>query len=393
MRSIVRPPFEELMKATARLGDAVVDPATWPDIMADMSRAVRAEGALLLQGDVFAANAHAADVPRTASISEYVDIYFDRGRQFSDVRIVKSIPLMLRGQPTVIDQDILSPDEMRQDATYNEIYIPRGFQWFAAIGFRAGTALWALPFQRTIAQGPFEREDKRILAQFSRRLSEAATLSQAVGRSVLTAAVNALHLVRQPAVVLDRLGFVLDANAAADQMFDSEIRVSNRRLAVTDGRARAELERVTDALRAAGDTTPLPAEPIVVRRRSKPPVLIRILPIEAAARSPFLGARALLTLVDLSARKRPPSQLLATSFGLTAAEAEIAALIGAGETIATAADRLGVTAHTARNQLKAVFSKTDTHRQAELVALLAQLRLGHTTFADITAPPAAPLEF
>jgi DNA-binding CsgD family transcriptional regulator len=370
MRSMVRPSFEELMKATARLGDAIVDPAMWPDVMADMSRAVRAEGALLLQGDVFTADVHRTGVPRTASISEYVDIYFDRGRQLSDVRIVKSIPLMLRGQPVVIDQDILSPDEMRRDASYNEIYIPRGFQWFAAIGFRAGTALWALPFQRTIKQGPFEGEDKRMLAQISRRLSEAATLSQAVGRSVLTASVSALHLVRQPAVVLDRLGFVLDANAAADQMFDNEIRVSNRRLAVTDGRARGELERVADALRTAGDSTPLPAEPIVVRRRFKPPVLIRILPIEAAARSPFLGARALLTLLDLSERRQPASRLLATSFGLTSAEAKVAALIGAGETVASAAERLGVTTHTARNQLKAVFSKTETHRQAELKALL-----------------------
>jgi DNA-binding CsgD family transcriptional regulator len=372
--SMVRPSFEELMKATARLGDAVVDPGSWSDIMADMSRAVRAEGALLLQGDVFTAHVHAADVPRTASINEYVDIYFNLGRQLSDVRIVKSIPLMLRGQPIVIDQDILSPDEMRRDASYNEIYIPRGFQWFAAVGFQAGTALWALPFQRTIKQGPFEREDKRMLAQISRRLSEAATLSQAVGRSVLRATVNALHLVRQPAVILDRLGFVLDANAAADQMFDSEIRVSNRRLAVTDGRARAELERVADALRAAGDGTPLPAEPIVVRRQFKPPVLIRVLPIEAAARSPFLGARALLTLLDLSERRRPPSRVLATSFGLTAAEAKIAALIGAGETVASAAQRLGITTHTGRNQLKAVFSKTDTHRQAELQALLTRLQ-------------------
>lgn len=368
---MAQPSFEELMKATARLGDTVVDPATWPDIMEDMSRAVRAEGALLMQGDVLTADMHASDVPRTASISEYVDIYFERERQFSDVRTVKSIPLMLHGQSIVIDQDIVSPDEMRRDASYNEIYIPRGFQWFAAIGFQAGTALWALPFQRTIRQGPFEREDKRMLAEISRRL-----LSQTVGRSVLSAAVNALDLVRQPAVILDRLGFVLDVNAAADQLFDSEIRISNRRLAVSDRHVQAELERVADALRAAGDTTPLPSAPIVVRRRFKRPVLIRVLPIEPAARSPFLGARALLTLLDLSEQKPPRSLLLATSFGLTAAEAKIAALIGAGETVENAAERLGITKHTARNQLKAVFGKTDTHRQAELAALLARLRGG-----------------
>jgi hypothetical protein len=150
-------------------------------------------------------------------------------------------------------------------------------------------------------------------------LPEAATLSQAVNRSVLTAAVNALDLVPQPAVVLDRLGFVLDANAAADQVFDSEIRVSNRRLVAADRWASAALEHLADALQAAGDATPLPADQIVVRRRMKPSVLISVLPIVPGARNPFLGARALLMPLDLSEQRSLPSRLLATSFGLTAA--------------------------------------------------------------------------
>jgi DNA-binding CsgD family transcriptional regulator len=365
---MARPSLEELMKATARLGDVVVDPAAWPEILDAMSRAVGAEGAILMQSDV-----RATDLPRSTSISELADTYFRNGWHIGDVRNIRGPRLRLRGQAVVIDQDILSPDEMRNDWTYNEIYIPNGFQWFASVSFRAGTALWGLPFQRTIRQGPFEQEDKCVLAQISGQLSEAATLSQAVSRSVLTATVDALSLVPQPAVIVDRFGLVLDANAAADQVFDSEIRVSNRRLIVTGRGASADLARLADALRTVGDTASLPTAPIVVRRMARPPILIRVLPIVPAARSPFLGARALLTLVDLSKRKPPPSRLLATSFGLTAAEAKIAVLIGTGETVASAAERLGITTHTARNQLKAVFSKTDTHRQAELATLLARL--------------------
>ncbi|WP_292186755.1 hypothetical protein [Mesorhizobium sp.] len=37
------------------------------------------------------------------------------------------------------------------------------------------------------------------------------------------------------------------------------------------------------------------------------------------------------------------------------------------------ADELGVTYETAKNQLKAVFAKTETHRQPELVALLTRM--------------------
>jgi DNA-binding CsgD family transcriptional regulator len=42
------------------------------------------------------------------------------------------------------------------------------------------------------------------------------------------------------------------------------------------------------------------------------------------------------------------------------------------ESIETAADNLGVAYETARNMLKSIFQKTDTHRQGELVALLAR---------------------
>jgi hypothetical protein len=252
--------FEDLMKATAQLGDAIVDPREWPTVMDGMSHAVHAEGAILLQSGV-----QTPDVPRTEAIREFADDYFNGGWHLGEVRAVRCVPLLQHGQPVAIDQDILSPDEMRRNTTYNEFYIPNSFQWFAVVGFRAGTSLWGMSFQRTIRQGPFERTDQRILAQISRRLSEAATLPQVISRAVLTGTMNALNLVQQPAAVLDRLGSVIDTNAAADQLFDSEIRVHNRRLYVADQHARAEPERLADALRAAGDTAPLPTDPIVVR--------------------------------------------------------------------------------------------------------------------------------
>jgi DNA-binding CsgD family transcriptional regulator len=61
-------------------------------------------------------------------------------------------------------------------------------------------------------------------------------------------------------------------------------------------------------------------------------------------------------------------------FMLTPAEAQIALGIAEGKTIATIAKMRGVAVSTARGQLKSVFVKTGTHRQAELVALLAMPR-------------------
>ena len=57
-------------------------------------------------------------------------------------------------------------------------------------------------------------------------------------------------------------------------------------------------------------------------------------------------------------------------FCLTPAEVKIALGIADGKTLATVAEERGVSVSTVRTQLKSVFVKTGTHRQAELVALL-----------------------
>jgi DNA-binding CsgD family transcriptional regulator len=359
---------DELEKACSLLGDTVLDPAVWPLAMDGICRAVGASGAMLLQGDV-----RTPDIPRTASFDEQTQCYFRGDWHIRDTRAKYAVPLLLRGASVVIDQDIMNAEQMRADAMYNELLIPLGFQWFAGVGFWAESALWGLSIQRTITQGPFEERDKGALAGLSRNLTEAATISAAVGRSVLSGATNALNAVRRPAIAIDRFAFVLGANPAMDCVFDDCIHVRNRRLFVADVEAKTCLERLTDRLRTTSDTDVLPCEPIVVRRKRRAPVVIRVLPVHGAARTPFLGARALLTFASVEPRPGPKPSLLAKLFGLTPAEAKLASLMAEGISVEKAAEALEISRETARNQLKAVFAKTATHRQSELVALLSGL--------------------
>lgn len=65
---------------------------------------------------------------------------------------------------------------------------------------------------------------------------------------------------------------------------------------------------------------------------------------------------------------------IAVIFGATRrVRAEIALEIIKGHGRAVAAERLGISAGTARIHLQRVFEKTGTHRQAELVRLIADL--------------------
>jgi DNA-binding CsgD family transcriptional regulator len=62
-------------------------------------------------------------------------------------------------------------------------------------------------------------------------------------------------------------------------------------------------------------------------------------------------------------------------FGLTPAEERLAVQITRGDTPADIARETGVSIATVRSQLAAVFAKTQTGRQAELVALLARVAI------------------
>jgi DNA-binding CsgD family transcriptional regulator len=360
--------LEGLQQAAARFGDAAMDPSTWPEIMEMVAAAAGAKGAGLLQSDV-----RTSDIPRTAAVDELFGGYFREGWHTRDIRAERGVPLLMKGAAVVIDQDILSTEEMRRNGLYADYLIPSGAQWFAGVGFWAGPALWGLTIQRSLKQGPFEIRDKRLLGSIAARMTETATLSWAVGRAALTGMTNALELVHQPALALGRSGRVLDMNRLGARLLDNDIYVREGRLFVRDRRAAAMLDALVDQLRTTSDMAVLSAAPIVALREGRRPLVMTVLPIDGAARTPFLGARVLLTLTDLDAESEPHSAVIARVFGLSPAETRLALLIGNGTPPTQAAEQLGIARETARSQLKNVFAKTGTHRQAELVALLARI--------------------
>ena len=214
-------------------------------------------------------------------------------------------------------------------------------------------------------------EEERSLASFTERLIEIAAAAEAQGSvSSPTAALNAMRL---PAIALDQDGFVADVNAAAETIFDNDVKIKDRRLFVRDPAARALLKDAIDQWRTSPPLNPLAADPIIVQRRDKMPVILRIWPFDGAARLPVQEVRALLTLNALGPKPGPPAAILAKTFRLTPAEAKLACVIARGASPGIAAGELKISRETARNQLKSVFAKTDTHRQSELVALLLQV--------------------
>lgn len=82
---------------------------------------------------------------------------------------------------------------------------------------------------------------------------------------------------------------------------------------------------------------------------------------------------SLVMLVDLDAHLRPNPFMLQRMFGLTTAETRLALLLANGDLPVDVARKLHLSRSTVRSQLSALFAKTNTKRQAELVTLLARV--------------------
>jgi len=89
--------------------------------------------------------------------------------------------------------------------------------------------------------------------------------------------------------------------------------------------------------------------------------------------APFSGGAkpcALVIIGDREAGLGSPAKLLQQLYGLTPAEAVLATLLVQGRSLREAADERHVTIETVRSQLRQIFTKTDTSRQADLVRLI-----------------------
>jgi DNA-binding CsgD family transcriptional regulator len=95
------------------------------------------------------------------------------------------------------------------------------------------------------------------------------------------------------------------------------------------------------------------------------------LPVEA-----LIGLAAcagFVVLVDLDARLSADGNALVSAFRLTPAEARLAVRFLAEESLEAAAEGLGISIDTARNQLKGVYQKPGVRRHGEIIALLSRL--------------------
>ncbi|MEX2746027.1 helix-turn-helix transcriptional regulator [Rhizobium mongolense] len=349
---------------SALLG-AAVDPSGWRDAMNTVERATGCIGAML-----FDMNTRLPDIPCSESMREAFDIYVRGGWLERDERYRLAPFLMQRGVTT--DLDLMTTEHIARSPYYQEFLAPLGLRWYAAVKIAAGDQVWALSLQRSIEQGPPSHEEIMQLQRLSGELGAVAALFQAIGLARADAALDAFNISGTAVLMLDRQGKALRVNAAAEKLLGYDLHLVRRELVVRDRHADNQLNlALNELLRQQRGSMTL--QPVAIPRISGRPILAYPMRLSGICADVFSPCQALIVLVDCGSRPSPLAAVLKGCFGLTTAEAKLGIRMATGECLEQAAAKLGIRLDTARNQLKSIFAKTDTHRQAELALLLGRL--------------------
>lgn len=191
---------------------------------------------------------------------------------------------------------------------------------------------------------------------------------------------------------------LVDARARVTFMNRAASRLLQRRGGLIDDKSglRTSAPSSTAALRmaiaAAASTSAGTGESaggrvVVQRTAPRRPLLITVAPL-ARIRPAVPGsevAAAMVIVNDPDVAEALDEHTLGALLGLTVAEARLVGRLVQGESLLAAASSLSIRPSTARSRLKAIFEKTATHRQADLVRLA--LSLGPGSRASIGETP------
>ncbi|TFW29077.1 helix-turn-helix transcriptional regulator [Duganella callida] len=269
----------------------------------------------------------------------------------------------------------LDPDSALASRFYREWVQPQGVACASgAIVLREGPWLTQMMLQRSPVQPPFSREELDMFNLLMPHLQRAIQMRQRfaelqLGQNPLTGSLDALAL---PAILVDEFCRVAHCNqaAAAQLRHGRDLWQDQGHLFGRNGAITRQLNlEIAKAIHASrGTARELPGV-VLVPRPGQRDLMVLISPLRMRAGAEACSG-ALLFLFDPEATPALRAELVQRLFGLSDAEAELAVAICSGQTLEEASNRRGTTISTARSQLRSIFGKTGTNRQADLVSML-----------------------
>jgi DNA-binding CsgD family transcriptional regulator len=355
--------------------EAAVDQKVWPLVMDRLADLMGAAVSQVSTYDVAAGVA--ADVaPRLApeALRGYEDHW------------VHHNPLIGAGLSKPVGEvlsihELMPRSELARTAIYNEFFAPLGLEEKLGASLVSDGSHWAaFGVWRPNRMGAFDRSDADLLAGLIPHLQRALQLNRRLAELevVRLGSVELLDRLRKASLVVDAVCRVLFANRAAEEILADRIGLHRGADCVlragrhVETAALHKLVAGAAALSADGEDGS-GGRLRLSRGEDRAPLSVLVVPLPAE--TSWLASRhptAMLFVTDPERSSNPTAASLRAEFGLTRMEAALALEVLDGKGLKVAARRLEISPTTARTHLTAVFDKTGTRRQAELVRILLQ---------------------
>jgi DNA-binding CsgD family transcriptional regulator len=188
-------------------------------------------------------------------------------------------------------------------------------------------------------------------------------------------ALEGLERARLAILVVAGDGRLIYANSAAEDVLQdgSALQVSHKRLASPNASISNRLVTlIQDASTAAGNGGSSAGGAIAIPRDHRLPLTLLIVPFHPARIGTEVQSPPAAAVIFVRDPETPTPAKLALQelFGLTPAEATIAAALAEGKSVEEIASAAGIGLSTVRTQIKRTFVKTSTNRQAQLVTVI-----------------------
>lgn len=347
--------------------EAAIRPELWRHFLSEMAVTFGAEGCGMTPGP-----GSPLQPVCSPSLDEICEFGLRGGWYEHNPRMSRGVKKFYTSGDVVTEAMLFTPWEL-EHLPFHAEYVNRfDLRHFAGmvISGNAATGL-AFSLERVDHQGAFSAFELDVLRRLVPHIQGAGRLALKLANSRHEGALDAFAAFDCGAVLLDWQGRVTRINSKAEGMLGPWLVIRNGVLSATDRDCDAALQRMIGVItskwqREVTETVDLVAVP----RPPARPLVMHGAPLARSATDLFQQAKAVIWIVDPYANPLPWEPVLRQAFGCTKAEASVAVALAQGRDIDEIAHMRGVSLGTIRAQIKGIFAKTNTRRQAELVVLL-----------------------
>ncbi|MDO8465156.1 MAG: hypothetical protein Q7S46_07885 [Gallionella sp.] len=367
-------PEDTALNLVGMVYDAALDERKWPTFLDAFARAVGGCSAMLRSVDLqsgqagFVASVGYDPAWQSAYCNHFVKLDY----------LTSSLNKFKVSDAAMTGEQVISLPEQRKTEFYNDYYVPQDkIHNMGSLLAKDGSHTLLFAAQRGKRAGAFGEEQTRLTSILAPHVTRAVQVHRRISSLTVEKewALGALDQLRMGVILTNRSGAPLFVNHAAEQLLalGQGIDARQGQLALPKAPETARLyQLITDAAEGAPGTNRGGDMRIALPGGDFLHCLVMPIPLELSARLDVaLASGCVAIFLSRPNSLQLPPQRLAALYGLSPAEARLAAKLAALSSVEQAADELCITVHTARSHLKSIFAKTGSKSQSELLMLLA----------------------